>query len=243
MPTYAVLGATGNSPDRKINAYCRSKPKLLRLVPRIADNKQVEIFEGSLNDIKLVANCLRGTRAAFLAVASTANVPGCTIAQDTARQIITACETLKRENERRPKLRVLSSASVDHSLMSDQPALLLRVLYWAFQYVYDDLKAAERFLRSQEDLVSTTFIRPGALCSDEQRGHELDLQHAKFPLSFLDLAAGMLEVADDDSGRYDMKGVAVSAMAKDVGFPREAPLAMLIRLLFYLFPWSYRFLG
>ncbi|KAK5707340.1 hypothetical protein LTR17_020791 [Elasticomyces elasticus] len=213
MPTYAVLGATGNvgtallnillqSPDRKINAYCRSKPKLLRLVPRIADNKQVEIFEGSLNDIKLVANCLRGTRAAFLAVASTANVPGCTIAQDTARQVVTACETLKQENERRPKLIVLSSASVDHSLMSDQPTLLLRVLYCAFQYVYDDLKAAEQFLHSQEDLVSATFIRPGALCNDDQRGHELDLQHAKFPLSFLDLAAGMLEVAENDSRRF-----------------------------------------
>ncbi|KAK3646826.1 hypothetical protein LTR56_008313 [Elasticomyces elasticus] len=200
MPTYAVLGATGNFPDRKVNAYCRSNLKLLRLIPSIADSKQVKIFEGSLNDTKLVANCLRVTRAVFLAVASTPNVPGCTIAQNTARQVITACEALKQENERRPKLIVPSSASVDHSLMSDQPALLLRVLYCAFQYVYDDLKAAEHFLRSQEDLFSATLVRPGALCNDEQRGYELDLQHVQFPLSFLDLAAGMLEVADDSSG-------------------------------------------
>ncbi|KAK4898140.1 hypothetical protein LTR27_004147 [Elasticomyces elasticus] len=87
--------------------------------------------------------------------------------------------------------------------MSEQPALLLRFLYCAFQYVYDDLKAAEQFLRSKQDLVSATFIRPGALCNDEQRGHELDFQHAQFPLSFLDLPASMLEVADDSSGWYE----------------------------------------
>ena len=251
--SYAILGATGNTgqallqvllsvPEYQIHEYCRSKEKLMSLSPGIADNDQVQIFEGSLEDAELLSNCLRGTRAAFLAVASTINVPGCTIAQDTAHRVISACERLKKQNERVPKLIVLSSASLDHHLMSDQPTLLLRILYCAFQYVYDDLKEAEKFLRSQGDLVSATFVRPGALCHDAQRGHRLDMEHARFPMSFLDLAAGMVEIANDDGGRYDMTGVAVSATANGVSFPSDAPLAILKGLLYYLMPWTYRFL-
>ncbi|KAK4962281.1 hypothetical protein LTR66_012729, partial [Elasticomyces elasticus] len=219
MSFYAVLGATGNvgqallkvllqSPENHIHAYCRSKQKLVKLLPSITDNKQIDVFEGNLRDIELLVNCLSGTRAVFLAVALTENQPGCTIAQDTAYVVVSALERLKSKNERLPKLIVLSSASLDHRLMPDSPGFLLNTLYCAFSNVYDDLNEAEKFLRSKDSLVTATFVRPGALCSDTQKGHVLSMQSATMPLSFLDLAAGMVEIADADGDRYDMKGVA-----------------------------------
>ncbi|KAK4985846.1 hypothetical protein LTR50_005700 [Elasticomyces elasticus] len=224
MSSYAVLGATGNigqallkvllqSPGSQIHAYCRSKQKLMKLLPNITDNKQVDVFEGNLDDIELLVNCLSGTRAAFLAVALTENQPGCTIAQDTAHIVVSALERLKSKNERLPKLIVLSSASLDHQLMPGSPEFLLNTLYRAFSNIYDDLKEAEKFLRSKDSIVTATFVRPGALCSDKQKGHVLSMESAKMPLSFLDLAAGMVEIADADGDRYDMKGVAISEEA------------------------------
>ncbi|KAK4994287.1 hypothetical protein LTR66_005655 [Elasticomyces elasticus] len=224
MSSYAVLGATGNigqallkvllqSPDSQIHAYCRSKQKLMKLLPNITDNKQVDVFEGNLDDIELLVKCLSGTRAAFLAVALTENQPGCTIAQDTAHIVVSALERLKSKNERLPKLIVLSSASLDHQLMPGSPEFLLNTLYRAFSNIYDDLKEAEKFLRSKDSIVTATFVRPGALCSDKQKGHVLSMESAKMPLSFLDLAAGMVEIADADGDRYDMKGVAISEEA------------------------------
>lgn len=87
MATYAVLGATGNtgqalikillqSPDKTIHAYCRSKQKLYRLAPEISEEKTVRVFEGGLNDENVIADCIRGTRAVFLAVAVPDNMPG-----------------------------------------------------------------------------------------------------------------------------------------------------------------------
>jgi uncharacterized protein YbjT (DUF2867 family) len=103
MPSYAILGATGNvggavlkvllqSLDAQIHAYCRSKQKLAKLSPEILDNKRVQIFKGTLEESELLANCLRGTRAVFLAIAQSGNKPGNTIAIDTARQVISALE-------------------------------------------------------------------------------------------------------------------------------------------------------
>ncbi|EON65066.1 hypothetical protein W97_04301 [Coniosporium apollinis CBS 100218] len=254
MSSYAVLGATGNvgqallkvllqSPDSQIHAYCRSKQKLTKLSPGITENKQVNVFEGNLDDIELLVNCLSGTRAVFLAVAQTENQPGCTIAQDTAHVVVSALERLESKNERLPKLIVLSSASLDHRLMSDSPKFLLNTLYRAFSNIYDDLQEAEKFLRLKDSLVTATFVRPGALCSDMQKGHVVSMESAKMPLSFLDLAAGMVEVAEEDGDRYDMKGVTVSPTAKDVSFPWDAPLGLLRGLLFHFLPWTYRFLG
>ena len=252
MTTYAVLGATGStgksliqillqSPDKQIHAYCRSKEKLLKLLPNIHDNKNVDIFEGRLDDVDLLANCIRGTRTVFLTVAVTDNVPGCTIAQDTARVVISALEKLKAESMKLPKLVVLSSASLEPKLMSQEPKFVHSIALYAFSNIYNDLRAAEELLRSKEALMSITFIKPGGLSHDAQKGHVLSTEVARSPLSFLDLAAGMVEVADSDSGQYDMKNVAVIATAKDVAFP--SPLPVIRGLLFHFFPWMYRYLG
>ena len=257
MPSYAVLGATGNtgrallqvllqSPDSYIHAYCRSKSKLLRLCPATADNKQVRAFEGSLEDVSLIADCIGGTRAVFLAVAIIDNMPGCTIARDTARVVIAALEKLKSESGPRvkpPKLIVLSSASLEDSFCGDVPAFVHTVLSTAVSNLYKDLVEAERFLRAEQSWISTTFIKPGGLVHDQQKGHQISTETAKTPLSFLDLAAGMVEVADSDHGQYDMKNASVLAIANDVVFPWNGIYFVLTGLLYHFLPWTYRYLG
>ena len=257
MPSYAVLGATGNtgqalvqvllqSPNNEIHAYCRSKSKLERVCPAARDNKQIRAFEGSLEDVSLLADCIRGTRAVFLAVAIIDNMPGCTIAMDTARVVVAALTKLKTESDasaKLPKLMVLSSASLEDSFCGDVPALVHRVLSTAVSNLYKDLAEAETFLRAEQSWISTTFIKPGGLVHDKQKGHEISMVTAKTPLSFLDLAAGMVEVADSDDGRYDMKNVSVLATAKDVVFPWDGIYFVFTGLLYHFFPWTYHYLG
>lgn len=253
MPTYAIFGATGNvgrsvlevllqRPDNQIHAYCRSKQKLLKLMPIVKDNANVKIFEGETSDIDLLADCLSGTTGAFQTIAVDGNQPGCTIARDTAQRIITALELLKAKGQRLPKLVLLSSSSTDHRLLTAMPPFLRNTIYRAFSHTYDDLKKAEKYIRSKEDLIAATFVKPGALTNQPQVGHELSLDQSKSPLSYLDLAAGMIEIADDSSGRYDMQGVAVNSTGK-VPFPWEAPIKIVKGLLCHFFPWLYPYIG
>lgn len=256
MSTYAVLGATGNtglslvrvllqSPEKKqINAYCRSSTKLLHLRPEAISNSNVHIFEGRLDDSKVLVNCLRGTRAAFLAVAQSDNVPNCTIARDTARSVITALRALREEDTVLPKLIVLSSASLEPRLSNDVPRWVHTMLYWAASHVFKDLEQAEALLRDEQSWITgTTWIKPGGLSKDTQKGHAVSKDMSKTPLSYLDLAAGMIEVADDDSRCYAMCNVAVVPTANNVAFPWDAPVALVRGLLFHFFPWTYRLLG
>lgn len=249
MASYAILGATGNvgsailkvllqSQDQiQIHAYCRSKQKLAKLSPGVLEDKRVKIFEGRLEDSELLANCLRGTRAVFLAIAVIGNKQGNTIAIDTAHQVVSALEKLRSENNnaRLPRLVVLSSASTEHRLMSETPHFLLDILYTAFSNVYNDLKEAEKFLRSK-DWIAATFIKPGALSFDEQRGHALSLTQAKSPVSYLDLAAGMIEAAENE--QYEGKAVAVNATG-NVAFPWDAPVNLVKGLVCHFLPALY----
>ncbi|KAK4546988.1 hypothetical protein LTR36_001208 [Oleoguttula mirabilis] len=256
MATYAVLGATGNtglslvrvllqSPEKKqINAYCRSSTKLLHLCPMAVSNSNVHVFEGRLEDTKMLVNCLRGTRAAFLAVAQSENVPGCTVARDTARSVIAALQVLQEERAVLPKLIVLSSASLEPKFSDDISRWVHTMLCYAASHVYKDLEQAEALLRDEQSWITgTTWVKPGGLCHDTQKGHASSKDRAKTPLSYLDLAAGMIEVADDYSGCYAMCNVAVVPTANDVAFPWDAPVALIRGLLFHYFPWTCRFLG
>jgi hypothetical protein len=283
MATYAILGATGNTgqaliqillqnPTNMIHAYCRSKSKLHRLIPATLSNPQVRVFEGNLQDVQLIKNCIRGTRAVFLVVAIVDNMPGCTIAYDTAQTVVSALESLRKESESEsgskseagtgifvadthggptkaraaikiPKLLVLSSASLEPTFCDDVPPVVHTILTLAVSHLYSDLLSAEQFLRSHSDWISSTFVKPGGLVKDRQGGHEISLVTAKTPLSFLDLAAGMVEVADEDADRYDGRNVSVLPKGKDTGFPWEGAYFAFTGLLFHFLPWTYRFLG
>lgn len=268
---YAVLGATGNcgtalirilldhQPPPQIRAYCRNKGKLQRLIPELseASTASVQIFEGSIDDIALLASCIRDCSAVFLVVSASTNVPGLRTSQDTAHGVIRALELLRSDGGELdhghtdrpatsrpaiPKLVLLSSAALDDHFSRQIPTLLHWILLRAASNVYHDLREAERFLRVQQDWVSTIFVKPGALSVDRRRGHALSFTEESGPISFLDLAAAMIEAADDPDGRYDNRNVSVVHTGGRAKFPIGTPLAILIGLLLHYFPALYPYM-
>lgn len=248
--TYAIIGATGNcgsslvqvllqSPNAKIHAYCRNKAKLTRILPEAVQNNRVQAFEGGINNVDLLTNCIRGCQAVFLVVSMNDNMPGCRVAEDTAHGVISALKKIKAETDpvpKMPKLVVLSSATIDEHLSRKMPKWFHPIMIRAGSYVYEDLRVQERFLRAQQDWVSTIFIKPGGLAIDKQRGHKLDFDEQESFIAYLDLAAAMVEAADDVTDRYDMKNVSVVNAGGSASFPWGTPLCILYGLLRHYFP-------
>jgi putative NADH-flavin reductase len=255
MPTYAVLGATGNTGQsllqvltqtstNRIHAYCRSKPKLEHLQPDIVANPNVKVFEGSLNNKEIIRDCIKDTHAVFLAVAVSGNVPGNTVAQDTARVVIAAMKELRDTKPaiKLPKLIVLSAAPTEPEFTKDMPSFALTLLLLAESNIYTDLSLAESLLRKQQHWLSVTFVKPGALSIDSQKGHKITLRGPQGIVSFMDLAAAMVEVADGGE-EWEGKSVSVDPVARGVVFPwRNVPL-LVMGLVYHFFPWVYGWLG
>ncbi|KAL8996728.1 MAG: hypothetical protein Q9169_003843 [Polycauliona sp. 2 TL-2023] len=252
MPTYAILGATGKTggallelllknPSNHVNAYVRSKAKLFQQRPNLDENKKVKIFEGSISSIPLIASTLSpSVDAVFCVLASNENTPGIRIAQVMASSVIAAL-CLSRSKDARfkpPKLIFLSSASVNPTMVANYPVGLEPLITRAMSNVYADLRFAEENLRLHRSWLNVTFIQPGALTEDVQKGQELCLDKMSDGfVSYLDLAAGMIEIAE--SGTYNWMGVSVNAKAKDVKFERSAPPQLLRGLLWHFAPWLY----
>ena len=258
MSTYAILGSTGNcgssliqnllrSPNNSIHAYCRNKTKLHRRIPSLVDHKRVEIFEGNIQDVDLMVNCLRDTKAVFLVVTTNDNVPGCRVSQDSALAVIEALKKIKADSGpglKLPKLVLLSSATIDNYLSRDMPKWFRPVMLAAASHVYEDLRRTEAILRAEADWLSTVFIKPAGLSLDVSRGHRLTLDEEESFISYLDLAAGMIEAADDEEGRYDGRNVGVVNAKRGVGakFPRGTPMCIWLGLVRHFFPWLHPYL-
>ena len=87
MPTYAILGGTGNTGIELVNIlareegvvlhiYVRSKSKLLEARPDLADAASPHtIFSGDLADVNFFTECIRGASAVFGVVGTNANNP------------------------------------------------------------------------------------------------------------------------------------------------------------------------
>ena len=212
MPTYAITGATGQvgssildvllqSKSNKINAFVRSKQKLLDMRPTLTQNPNVTIFEGQLTDTTKLANCINNTRAIFACAAAVDNIPGCTIAQEQAHAILAAVDQNKAQTP--PKLVILSSASLEPSLMTDLPGPFKAILETAASNVYADLRQAETYLRANAPAsAELVFVKPGGLVRDKPVGHALSTTRQQTFLSFADLGAGMVEVADSEAGKW-----------------------------------------
>lgn len=258
MATYAILGSTGNcgsaiiqnllhSSQNKIHAYCRNKTKLHRLLPQTADNKQVQVFEGSIYDVELMADCVRGTKAVFLVVTTNDNVPGCRLSEDSATVVIQALQKIKAESGpglKLPKLVLLSSATIDDHLARKMPSWFRPIMLTAASYVYADLRRTEQLLRSHADWVTTIYIKPAGLSPDISRGHRLTLDEDESFISYLDLSAGMIEAVDDEEGRYDERNVCVVNKTRGVGakFPSGTPMCIVMGLARHFFPWLHPYL-
>lgn len=255
MPSYAILGATGQTGQalltillqsakddvKNINLYVRSRARLERLQPEISTNKKVQIFEGSIQDVSLISRCISHVSAVFAVVASNENIPGLRIAQETAHTIVAAlCELRAQDPDTKlPRIIVLSSATINLHLCRHMPALLYWLLRNAFSNVYADLVLAEEYLRLHRSWLNVTFVQPGGLVHDARRGHAISLDREETFLSYLDLAAGMIEVADAGE-LYDWKGVSVVSTADDVKTEWKVPLYMAKGLLWHFMPGLYR---
>ncbi|KAG6027019.1 hypothetical protein E4U41_001079 [Claviceps citrina] len=249
MASYAVVGATGNCgtaliqvllqqrPEAPIHAFCRNKAKLLGLLPAIATSGQVTVYEGGIHDEVLLRSCLRGCRAVFMALSTNVNEPGFRAGRDANAAVIRVLGQLRHdEGAPVPKIVLLSSSTLDETLSKKTPYLLRRILHMSASHVYRDLEEAEKLLRNEQDWLVTVFVKPGALSVDEQRGHALSLVESDNPVSYLDLAAAMLEVADDTTGKYDMKNVGVVNANGAARFPTGTPLCIATGLLRHFVP-------
>ena len=255
MPSYAILGATGQtgqsllkilsqSPENEIHTYVRSKAKLEKLSPNICALPNVSVCEGNLSDSDLIANCIASTQAVFLTAAQSENLPGCRVAIDTAHTVVAALEKLRSADPtaRLPRLIVLSSATVDDHLSRHMPRFVHSMLLTAFSNVYNDLIEQEKYLRARKDWISCTFIKPGGLVHDQQRGHALSTESQQSFLSFLDLAAGMIEAADAEGDQWDMKNVSVVPTSNDRKVEWMVPIYMIRGILCHYFPSLYPYL-
>ncbi|KAL8704657.1 MAG: hypothetical protein Q9201_002191 [Fulgogasparrea decipioides] len=250
MPSYAVLGATGatggnilklliQDPQNTINVYVRSKAKLVKQFPAIEKNPNVRIFTGNLSDISLIASCLEDTDAVFSTVASNDNIPGTHIAQDTAQSIVVALMEIRmtKPQAKLPTIVWLSSGSINKKFYSQAPAFVHWLLVTSFSYVYTDLAHAQEYLELHRKWLKAVYIQPGGLVEDKQRGHTISTEKERTFLSYADLAAGMIEIAE--TGGYDWQGVAVNPSTKGTKIEWKVPGRMVKGLTFHYFPWTY----
>jgi hypothetical protein len=218
------------------------------LIPGVEKEGRVNVFEGSIQDIELLSKCVRGCRAVFLVVSTNDNIPNCHLAYDTATATIQALQKLRSLDLKgepksvMPKLVLLSSATIDANFSRHVPYLLQLILLRSASNVYNDLLETEKLLRTQQDWLASIFVKPGALSVDIQRGHALSLTDQDGPLSYLDLAAAMIEAADDEAGCYDMKSVSVVNTNGRAKFPTGTPLCILMGLLRHTFPFLHPYL-
>ncbi|KAL9098966.1 MAG: hypothetical protein Q9163_005472 [Psora crenata] len=250
MPAYAILGATGKtggalltlllqSPANQINLYVRSKPKLLTQRPDLRDHKSVRIFEGPITDVALMQSCLAPPLdAVFITLGTNENTPGTRVNQDAAHVVVAACCQMKwaDPSARPPKIILLSSASLNDRMTAHDPAILHWILLRAFSNPYSDLALAQRYLELHKSWLDVTYIQPGGLVEDEQKGHTLSLdRHAPSFMSYLDLAAAMIEVAQQDG--YQWIGVSPLPKSNQVKVEWRAPPQMMRGLVWHFMPW------
>ena len=248
MPSYAILGSTGKTggsiltlllkdPVNKVNAYVRSKPKLLSQFPALAENKSVHVFEGALSDVDLIASCLSNIDVLFLCIGENENTPGSHMIQDSAHSTVAALsQNMAGDREMKPpKIILLSSCSLNPALTANTPPILFWFLKSAMSNAYGDLGLAMDYLRLHKSWLSVTFVQPGGLVEDEQKGYYLSLEESGPGfISYYDLAAGMIEAAQSD--KYNWKGVGLVPTGKDVKFEWKAPKQLLRGLVWHFLP-------
>jgi putative NADH-flavin reductase len=260
MPTYAVLGSTGNcgsalirsllnqGPDIRINAYCRNRTKLYKVIPEVIDNKNVEVFEGSFADEDLMNRCLGGTKAVFMAVTSNDNIPGIRLNTDTALAVVRALYRLRSEAGAEsyvpPKLVLLSACCFDEHLGRNMSVWFRPIMLRAASNVYMDLQRAEDVLRSHDQWIKSIFIKPAGLSPDIARGHRLTFDEEESFVSYSDLANGMIEAADDEEGRYDGRSVGVINKVRGQGakFPGGTLMCISMGFVRHFLPWMHPYL-
>lgn len=251
MVTYAITGATGRTggsiveilqarSEVTVRAIVRSKQKLLDQRPSLAKSPNVEIFEGGIDNVSLLASAISGTQAVFLAAGASDNIPGLQVSQQQVKAVVAAVSQLREQDPamKLPLIVVLSSASIEYQYVKDIPKAAKAILYRAAYFVYKDLEIAESYLRGQ-DWLPQVYVRPGGLVHDVPHGHVLSTERQETFISFLDLAAGMVEVAEAGGDVWDQRSVSVVPATSGTKIEWTLPWIMAKGLLYYYLPFLY----
>lgn len=215
MPTYAILGATGETgsavlrhltarpaSNLTLHLFVRSSKKLYSLHPSLIDKNNIVVFEGTISDSAVLAQCLRGATTIFSCVALNESMPGQSIALDTAKAIVSTLQLLQKDNPldyRPPTVVMLSAAPLNPNFSRDVPIFLKYILHAAFSNAYDDLGRAEALYKSLmgENLLNIIFAQPPAIMPGRvPTGYELSTTRASRVVSYADLGIGMVEMAE-----------------------------------------------
>lgn len=262
MPTFAILGATGNTgqcilslllkdPSARIHCFVRNARKLHKLAPEILDNKRVRIFEAPLTDIARLAECISTCDAVFSCVATEENAPGTTIALDTAHSVVAALTHIRcvhQSTQPLPRVIVLSSGTISDHLTRETPTAARLFVWCGFSHLYADLIRAEAYYRMHSSWMTAIFVLPGGLVHAEQSGHKVDTEKESGAfLSYLDLAAGMIECASKDrtDTAWDWVSLSVVPTGK-TKFNVAAPFAILRGCVWTILPplyWALHWAG
>lgn len=211
----ALLGATGNTgrvilktllqnfdaATIGINIYVRSSAKLSKLFPSLSNDPRVKVFEGSLTDERLIQNCLTAVSTIICTLGENENIPGVTVLEDFARTTINALSTLQRVNKYsiKPRLVILSSATMNSRFASARPALLHWMIRTAFDKPYNDLIKAQEMLLAVPELLFVTLIQPNALVQEKSTGCVVSTEFAYMACSYEDLAEGFVRICTSAS--------------------------------------------
>jgi hypothetical protein len=234
MPSYAILGATGQtgrallknlslSPDNTLNLYARSESKLISQNSSFSPTPPptTHFFIGPLTNTGLLASCIKNVDTVFCVVASNTNQPCCRIAQDTAHAVLAAMESLRGEGgeAKLPRLIFLSAGPVSVKFRTKLPGFVNWLLWSAYGHVYKDLEAAEKTVGKEKGWVKAVFVYPAGLTDVDERalGHRVTTEApGGLFMSYGDLAAGMIEIAKEKNGKYDWVDVTVLPTGKGV---------------------------
>ena len=221
MPTYAILGGTGNigtelikqlatKPGVRLHVYARSQQRLLKAHPILAEKGSPHhIFTGDLNDVDLLSQCISGAEVVYGVVGTNANKPGLHIAQDLAQVIITALNKLRDgtrhgETFHCPTVVFTTSAGMtsDPRVRANFPAYLHWVIQRVGKYIYEDFRVATAILRRPENawIPVILFCAPGLASGPSQGpisvGQNIPKNAPKY-VTYDDLARGMVQSAQE----------------------------------------------
>lgn len=251
MVTYALLGATGATgssvlrcllsdppPDLHLHILVRSKGKLLRAFPRLADistvNPKITIFEGDATSAKALTSCLTNASLIFMCIGQNGSPPGTTLYSDSVSALIAALSQLKDQASphlannssstttgyQPPTVLQLRSASLNPPLAAQPPALVHKAVMFCLHHSYADLRRACALYppACAAGLLEYIFVDPPTI-HDAQGTHGTGYrlitggEPQATALSYADLGAAMCEIAER-AGDFEGKAVGVTATGK-----------------------------
>jgi len=236
MTIFTILGGTGSTgsaviralissptPPTSVHIYVRSKDRLLKTIPALSDPSnlpfKLQVFEGTLTDKQSLSDCIKNSSVIFSCIATNYSAPDTRVCEETAAAIISSLGSIRdatksNDNElyEKPTVIYLSSASMDP--VHNGGFLIECALF----YAYKDLRVGERLYRetvsADPGLLNFIFARPpGIMPGEVPTGHKLSLTEVSVIVSYADLGAGMVEMAQN-RGEYGNKAVLVSATGK-----------------------------